>query len=157
MKKSRIYVDTSVIGGCCDPEFELWSRGLLADFQRGLFTLLLSAVTHAEIQDAPPEVKEVYGDFLDCEHVFLRLTTEAIELADAYLGHKILTENYRDDARHVALATVGEADVLASWNFRHVVRYEKIQKFNAVNMELGYKPIAICSPREVSTYERESR
>ena len=35
MKKMLIYVDTSAIGGCCDSEFEEWSRGLLADFQAG--------------------------------------------------------------------------------------------------------------------------
>ena len=42
MKKSRIYVDTSIIGGCCDPEFQEWSNGLLLDFQKGTFLLLLS-------------------------------------------------------------------------------------------------------------------
>ena len=35
MKKTRIYVDTSVIGGCCDPDFQEWSQGLLSDFQEG--------------------------------------------------------------------------------------------------------------------------
>ena len=37
MKKPRIYIDTSVIGGCFDEEFELWSSGLVADFKAGLF------------------------------------------------------------------------------------------------------------------------
>jgi len=27
MKRLRIYVDTSVIGGCFDPEFRAWSNG----------------------------------------------------------------------------------------------------------------------------------
>lgn len=75
-----------------------------------------------------------------------------IELADAYLNHGILTPNYRNDARHIALATVAGVDVLVSWNFKHVVHFEKIQKFNAVNIEMGYKPILIFSPREVTTY-----
>lgn len=57
MKKTHIYVDTSVIGGCCDPEFRDWSRGLLSDFQSVTFSLLLSELTDAEIQDAPEDVQ----------------------------------------------------------------------------------------------------
>ena len=78
-------------------------------------------------------------------------------MADAYLDHSILTQNYRDDARHIAIAIaiVADADLLVSWNFKHIVHFEKIQKFNAVNLEMGYKPISIYSPREVTTYGRE--
>ena len=101
-------------------------------------------------------MKEVYIGFRDCAQKFIELTPEAIELADAYLNHNILSQNYRNDARHIAMATVAGADVLVSWNFKHVVNFEKIQKFNAVNIEMGYKPIAIYSPREVTEHERES-
>lgn len=86
----------------------------------------------------------------------LELNAEVIELANAYLNHGILTPNYRNDARHIALATVAGVDVLVSWNFKHVVHFEKIQKFNAVNIEMGYKPILIYSPREVTTHGSES-
>jgi len=53
---------------------------------------------------------------------------------------------------HIAIATVAEVDVLVSWNFRHIVRLDKIRLFNAVNLELGYKQLTIYSPREVATY-----
>ena len=62
MKKTRIYVDTSVIGGCCDPEFEKWSKGLLADFRIGIFSLVISRLTDAEIEDAPENVKKHTGN-----------------------------------------------------------------------------------------------
>jgi len=48
------------------------------------------------------------------------------------------------------------ADLMVSWNFKHIVHFEKIQRFNAVNIEMGYKPILIYSLREVTTYGRES-
>jgi len=51
---------------------------------------------------------------------------------------------------HIALATVADVDVLVSWNFKHIVRLEKIRIFNGVNLELGYKPLLIYSPREVT-------
>ena len=148
-------MDTSVIGGCCDPEFQEWSNGLLADLKAGKFSLFLSELSDAEVQDAPEEVRNIYLEFRNCANRILELSSEAIELADAYLNHGILTLNYRNDARHIALATIAGADVLVSWNFKHVVHFEKIRKFNAVNIEMGYKPISIFSPREVTTYGRQ--
>ncbi len=157
MKKTRIYIDTSVIGGCCDPEFQEYSRGLLSDFQAGTFLLFISELTDAEIQDAPNEVKDIYSEFRGCSDSILELSSEAFELADAYLAHKILSQNFRNDALHIAISTVAGADLLVSWNFKHIVHFEKIQKFNAVNIEMGYKPILIYSPREVTRYGRKKR
>lgn len=37
----------------------------------------------------------------------------------------------------------------ADW---HIVRIDKIRLFNAVNIEQGYKPLTIYSPREVISY-----
>jgi len=153
-KKFRIYVDTSVIGGCCDPEFQEWSCGLLSDFQAGTYLLYLSTLTDAEIEDAPDEVKEIYKIYRKCAMELVELTAESDELANAYLKHKILTKKYLDDARHIAIATVLGVDLVVSWNFRHIVHFDKIQKFNDVNVEMGYKPILIYSPREVTKYGR---
>ena len=125
MKKIVIYVDTSVIGGCRDPEFQEWSLGLLADFRAGTFSLILSDLTEAEIEDVPDEVKRVYMEFRETSTNVIELTAEAPELADAYLRHGILSENFLNDARHIAIATVGGADLVASWNFKHIVHFEK--------------------------------
>jgi hypothetical protein len=54
---------------------------------------------------------------------------------------------------HIALATLAEVDALVSWNFKHIVRLEKIRLFNAANVELGHRMLNILSPREVTTYE----
>ncbi len=54
--------------------------------------------------------------------------------------------------RSIALATTADVDVLVSWNFRHIVHFDKIRQFNAANLERGYKPIDIYSPREVTNY-----
>ncbi len=80
---------------------------------------------------------------------------ESLSLLDAYKNHKILSEKFLEDMLHIALATIAEVDVLVSWNFKHIVRLEKIRLFNAVNLEQGYKPLNIFSPREVISYEQE--
>jgi predicted nucleic acid-binding protein len=153
MKTSRIYVDTSVIGGCLDSEFMQWSNGLLRDFQNGLLKCVVSDIVSIEIDPAPLEVKIKYAEFLSTEAEVLVVSAEALALLQAYKKHSILPAKFQNDMLHIALATVAGVDVLASWNFKHIVRYDKIRVFNAVNMENGYGTISIFSPREVTTYE----
>ncbi len=153
MKKSRIYIDTSVIGGCFDEEFATWSNGLVGDFKAGRFIPILSDMVAAEVKDAPAWVRGKLKELLDVEHDFIANSREATELADGYQARKILPPKYYADCLHIALATVAEADLLVSWNFKHIVRFEKIRLFNSVGLELGYKPIQIYSPREVTTVE----
>ncbi|HEY0556860.1 MAG TPA: hypothetical protein VGG20_21565 [Thermoanaerobaculia bacterium] len=150
MKKPRIYIDTSVIGGCFDVEFAEWSNGLMADFAAGAYMPILSDVVAAEVQDAPEKVRKEYEAILRGEHEFVLVNEEVVELADAYQRRKILTPKFYDDGLHIALATVAEADLLVSWNFRHIVHFDKIRLFSSVNLELGYKPLQIYSPREVT-------
>ncbi len=152
MKIQRVYLDTSVIGGCFDPEFAEWSNGLIQDLRDGLFKPLLSQVTATEIENAPKQVQALYAELLALNPEILEITESALELMHAYQSRNILTPNFRNDGLRIALATIAEADVLVSWNFRHIVRFDKIRLFNAVNLEYGYKPLQIYSPREVTTY-----
>ena len=155
-KKTKVYVDTSVIGGCFDPEFELWSNGLFQDFRNGIYFPVISEIVVAEIAQAPKNIIQKYSELLDYNPVVLELNDEVIDLADAYINRNILSENFLDDARHIAFASVFEVDLLVSWNFRHIVHFDKIRMFNSVNLENGYKAINIYSPREVSTYDIEN-
>jgi hypothetical protein len=155
MKIQHIYIDTSVIGGCFDEEFAEWSNGLVVDFRAGIFQPLLSEVVAAEIADAPENVQSVYAELVSLNAEILTVDENALGLAEEYQKRRILTPNFYDDGLHIALATVAEADLLVSWNFKHIVRFDKIRLFNAVNIEFGYKPLQIFSPREVTTYGRE--
>ena len=151
MKVQRVYVDTSVIGGCFDEEFAPWSNGLMEDFQRGIFKPVLSEILAAEILLAPEKVRAQYAALLVLEPEFAELTDAVQQLAAAYEARRILPKKFVSDALHIALATVAEVDMLVSWNFTHIVRFDEIRLFNAVNREQGYKSIEIYSPREVAT------
>jgi hypothetical protein len=152
MKKQRIYIDTSVIGGCFDTEFAEWSNGLLNDFREGRFKPLLSEVIAAEIQDAPRVVQVLYAELATLNAEIITVNESALELADEYQKRNILTPKFYDDGLHIALATIAEADLLVSWNFKHIVHFDKIRLFNAVNLEYGYRALQIYSPREVTIY-----
>ena len=80
MKKStKIYVDTSVIGGCFDPEFEKWSNSLFKDFEIGLFVPVISEIVAVEIALAPEEVVFKYSELLNFDPVILELSDEVID------------------------------------------------------------------------------
>ncbi len=152
MRVQRVYLDTSVLGGCFDAEFAPWSNQLLNDFRQQRLYPVLSTLVAAELQDAPPAVQAVYQELMTLGAELLTVTEPAIELASAYQRHGILTAKFYTDGLHIGVATVADVDVVVSWNFKHIVHFEKIRLFNAVNLEYGYKPLYIHSPREVTYY-----
>ena len=153
MERLRIYVDTSVLGGCFDVEFVTWSEALVRDFRAKRLIPVLCDVTAAEVAAAPPAVRGLHDELLKLSGGVLPVTEEVLALMQAYEGRKILPKRYTADMTHIALATVAAVDAVVSWNFKHIVRLEKIRLFNAVNVELGYRALSILSPREVATYE----
>ena len=46
-------------------------------------------------------------------------------------------------------AADGGADLILSWNFRHIVNFDRIRGFNSVNVRWGYRAMTILSPREI--------
>ena len=49
---------------------------------------------------------------------------------------------------HVAAATVARVDAIVSWNFKHIVRLDKMKAYNRVNLLNGYGILTIISPKE---------
>ena len=121
--KLRVYADTSVIGGCEDDEFREPSRRLFADFREARAALVVSELTQRELSRAPRQVQNVLRDISADDIETLRISAEAEELADAYLAAGALDPLHRSDALHIALATLAGVDVLASWNFKHMVNW----------------------------------
>ena len=145
----RAYLDTSVFGGVFDAGFDNASRSFIESIMAGRVIAMVGSTTLAELAQAPDRVQQVLVD-LPPEHVIRCAITEEVErLRDEYLAAGVLTPKWIDDATHVATATVHDADILVSWNFRHIVNYDKIRLFNAVNLKLGYRQIAIHSPLEL--------
>jgi hypothetical protein len=69
--------------------------------------------------------------------------------------HRVVGPGSRSDALHVALSVVSNCDVLVSWNFKHIVNLGRIRLFNAVNLEKGYRPMEIRSPKEILIHEKD--
>jgi hypothetical protein len=149
VKIPALYLDTSVIGGRFDEEFKIATRELFRQADLGLYQLFVSAVTESEIQNAPAEIQKFFAEtFADAKQV-LPLTDESEKLARAYVAAGVVSPNYADDARHVAIATVEQVGLVVSWNFRHLANYRRETGFNAVNRLHGYPPVRILTPMEL--------
>ena len=148
MKTIRIYVDTSVFGGIVDQEFQNASLNFFNLIRDHKFILVTSPIVAGEIQFAPDAVKNLFDELLPIAEL-VHLTQEAIDLQQLYLQHEIVSSKYADDAFHVALATVSNCVMIISWNFKHLVHFDKIPLYNAINLLKGYSQIAIYSPLEV--------
>jgi predicted nucleic acid-binding protein len=155
MKPLRIYVDTSVFGGVFDLEFMTPSNTLFEQIRQGQFLLCVSEVVKREIDHAPEQVRTFYAE---CAHMteMLPITRECLELRERYLEKAIVSRKYVDDALHVAVASVAGCDIIVSWNFKHIVHFEKIVLYNAINKINGYRELFIYSPLEVINYEDEN-
>ena len=145
----RVYIDTSVIGGCLDEEFHEHSERLLTDFEAERLQAVISNITIAEMLQAPEEVRSLLERpaLQKAEKVYLN--EEAVSLAEAYIKEGIVGEANRVDAQHIAIATVQRVDILVSWNFQHIVKWSRIRAFNSVNLKFGYPQLEIRSPQEV--------
>jgi hypothetical protein len=153
MKKLLIYVDASVVGGCEDAEFAQDSLALWPLFIQGQYVMVLSEHTLRELAGAPEQVRKRPLEIPREHRIVLADDDEADALAEAYLEHQIVGPGSRSDALHVALAVVNNCDVLVSWNFKHIVNLGRIRLFNAVNLENGYRPLEIRSPKEILANE----
>ena len=117
--------------------------------KQGKRIILVSDVVFQELMDAPVHVRKVLDDLPSKAVERLSLRENVFELRDAYIRAEVVSVRWRDDAAHVAAATVARADAIVSWNFKHIVRLDRIKLYNAVNLANGYGFITILTPREV--------
>lgn len=147
-----LYVDTSVVGGMFDQAFEKGSALFWQQAREGRFRVLISPLVREELAGAPTQVRRFFEDQVISFAESVDLTEEAEDLADAYLQANVVSKEYRDDALHVAVATISNARALVRWNYRHLVNVHREDAFNGVNLLQGYPTIRIVSPLEVVEY-----
>jgi predicted nucleic acid-binding protein len=152
----KYYIDTSVFGGYFDIEFEDSTRDLFKEIYDKKIVILYSEMTESELEDAPEKVKKLIRELPQKIVEYVEITEDTLYLADKYIQENVVGKMSRDDCIHIALATINRADVLISWNFKHIVNLKRIRGYNAVNLKYGYPTIEIRSPKEMIDYENEN-
>ena len=145
----RVYADTSVFGGCFDKEFDAASLLFFERVRDKTFVLVVSDVTLDELQQSPEPVRRILFEVDESCIERVATTPESEALAREYLDAKVVGSSCVDDARHIAVATIMEVDIVVSWNFKHIVHYEKIMGYEGINLTRGYRSPRIHSPREL--------
>lgn len=145
-------MDTSVFGGYFDDEFQEWTKPLFERINNGEFTILISSMIDEELEFAPERIKKLMSNLNNSFTEFLTDKDEAISLATEYIDENVVGKTSYADCLHIALATIYQADLLVSWNFKHIVNVERIRSYNSINLKNGYKQLDIRSPRELMKY-----
>ncbi len=152
MKKLRIYLDTSVFGGFFDDEFQEFTKPLFERVNIGEFTVLFSIILEEEIELAPEKAQNLVRAIAIENTEFLIETEDIVALSSEYISEKVVGNTSNSDCLHIALATINQADLILSWNFKHIVNVMRIKGYNSINIKNGYKQLEIRSPKELMDY-----
>ncbi len=153
MKKQRIYLDTSIFGWLFDEEFKEYTEPLFERIKNLEFEIIHSNVTEQELENAPEKIEATTKLLPNLSTEYMKSDIETVKLAKKYIEEGVVGATSYADCLHIALATKHNANILLSWNFKHIVNVVRIVGYNSVNMSEGYKPIDIRSPRELMNYE----
>ncbi|MCH8535770.1 MAG: hypothetical protein LAT51_11925 [Flavobacteriaceae bacterium] len=105
-----------------------------------------------ELELAPEKVRDLIRKIEYDDTEFVEETDIAVELATEYINENVVGKTSYPDCLHIALATINQADLLVSWNFKHIVNIDRIRGYNSINIKNGYKQLEIRSPRDLMNY-----
>lgn len=151
--KQRFYLDTSVFGGVFDKEFDEFSLQLFERIKLGKLTCMYSELVETELVKAPKRVRDYFADLPKESMEKVEITDDILALAIKYIDEKVVGETSFDDCIHIATGTIYKADILVSWNFKHIVNVYRIRGYNSVNLRMNYPSLEIRSPKEIIDYE----
>jgi predicted nucleic acid-binding protein len=150
MKKTKIYLDTSVISHLDAPEtpgkmkdtLRLWEK-----IQAGVYEVVLSEVVFTELARCrEPKFSHLMSLVGRIKHVRLEPSDDMVSLASKFVDFGILREKSINDCRHIAAALLSGCDIIVSWNFKHIVNAKTIRGTKVIATTGGYGDIIICTP-----------
>ena len=154
---TSLYLDTSVYGGYFDIEFKDSTRKLFQRIKEENITVIVSNIVEAEIANAPKHVQKLLSSIHPAQLKMVTINDETKQLANAYISENVVGETSYPDCLHIASATLHQASVLVSWNFKHIVNIDRINGYNSVNLRMGYWSVAIHSPLALENYEQDNK
>lgn len=150
----KLYVDTSIWNFALETERSdcllTWEFLKLCKNKTSDYSLFISTLVEDEMNKANPkrrnELAKLIGAFTP--EVIQTNEKETLNLANIYINEKLIPAKYRDDATHIAIASLYRCDFLVSWNFKHIVRDKVIKGVHLINLREGNPLIDLVSPRQ---------
>lgn len=150
MRKLKVYLDTSVISHLHQLDATEKMNDTLVfweDLMHKKYNIFTATTTLTEIADCGEQKRNLLEKHLsEIDFSLISLSPEIELLANKIIEQGILTKKSYDDCIHIASAVISECDLIASWNFKHMVNIKTINGIRAVNLLSGYKPIDIYTP-----------
>lgn len=159
MARQTVYIESTVISYCAAH----WSRDIVtmahqqitSDWWNMALPLLDPYISQIVIDEISRGDKEAVHRRIAAVKQFkvLETTEEAARLAERYFDALTIPEKARNDALHLAIATLNGMDYLVTWNFKHIASARVRAVIEAVNYDLSYETPIICSPEELMEVE----
>lgn len=160
MHRLKLYLDTSAIS-LLFQDHGSERHEVTCDFFRnivegGVHDVFISSVVLDELNRTPDEERR-----LEMLKAVRRLGLTLLEfdleddaiyrLAELYSELRIVPVSKREDALHLAIATIHEMDMLVTWNYRHLAGIEREARVARANVSEGFtKPLRLITPLEVA-------
>ena len=160
MPKPRIYLDTTIPSAYhtnrTDPgavkrraHTRRWWNLTLQGSE-----LLVSRAVRKELSRGRPEEVVLRLALIEDLKV-LRSSAVIASTAHTYIRHKLMPQDPKGDALHLALASHHRCNALVTWNYHHLANPNKLDRIRALNEELGLFVPRICTPKDLLEGDHE--
>jgi len=150
-KIKRVYVDNSVVSGMFDdhlPERVKQTSRFWQSVIDGNLRIIVSDVLEGENKRSRQNIQDFFKGLPESQIERVVSTDESDCLANEYVGANVISENHMNDCKHIAIATITEADAVVSWNCDDMVNPHRIPKYNEVNVAQGCPEVKILTPND---------
>lgn len=153
--KPKVYLETSVISYLTSrPSRDLivaanqqltleWWQARRQDFDLFISQLVIQEAGTGDENAAQRRLRAV------ADIPLLRLSEEAVTLAEKLVQEGPMPQKAIEDALHIAVATLNSMDYLLTWNFKHIANATMRYKTEHICRLAGYEPPIICTPQEL--------
>jgi hypothetical protein len=134
-------------------EKQVYTKRLFDDIAAGKYEPYTSDYVMNEIRRASNEKFDSMRSLFDKYKITVLHDSDEIErLGAIYVSKGIIPEKYKDDAIHIAAATVNELDFVLSYNYNHIVKLKTIIGTGLVNRMEGRPQVGLSTPKEILDY-----
>ena len=153
--RQRLYIETTIISYLSaktskDPIIA--GRQALTrqwwEHRRAAFEVVVSELVFQEAAAGDLEAAKRRMDYILGMHS-LRISDDAVLLAEALVTDGPIPVEYAEDALHIALCAVNGIDFLVTWNCRHLANAIHRHQIEEIVEKRGYGCPVICTPEEL--------
>jgi len=144
---SKLYLETSVVSMYYSDD-DLYKRDLTQLFWKEVlphFDTYISGFVIDEIEATEdPDLRKNLENLVRGFNI-LEITENTLKLAELYLSYRRLP---RMDARHIAVASLGDMDFLVTWNLKHLYKRGTQEMVREINTRLRIPIPIIVTPED---------